>query len=238
MLDCGGSAVLCRNFLCRTLCRIFRDRFLVWNKEPYAFSSALCCQLCCLVGDRPSLSVPMRSSAQTHNPHPLPPSVSQHPSIMACVPACRAIQRRKRWPVTTRDRPPRLSRQAGWRCCSTAIPPGRRRCANTSAASRTPHAANYHKWLTPQQYGAQFGVAPQDIQAVETWLQSQGFQIASVPASANFIQFSGTVGQIEQAFHTSIHSYSINGGQACRRRDRAEHSRGARARNRRHLSAE
>jgi hypothetical protein len=76
-----------------------------------------------------------------------------------------------------------------------------------------PHAANYHKWLTPQQYGAQFGAAPQDIQAVETWLKSQGFQIASVPASANLIQFSGTVGQIEQAFHTSIHSYSINGVQ-------------------------
>jgi hypothetical protein len=74
-----------------------------------------------------------------------------------------------------------------------------------------PHAANYHKWLTPRQYGAQFGVAPQDVHAVETWLQSQGFQIASVPASANFIQFSGTVGQVEQAFHTSIHNYSING---------------------------
>jgi hypothetical protein len=74
-----------------------------------------------------------------------------------------------------------------------------------------PHAANYHKWLTPQQYGAQFGAAPQDIQAVETWLQSQGLQITSVPASANFIQFSGTVGQLEQAFHTSIHSYLIGG---------------------------
>jgi hypothetical protein len=76
---------------------------------------------------------------------------------------------------------------------------------------QNPHSANYHKWLTPQQYGAQFGVSPQDVQTVETWLRSQGFQITSVPASANFIQFSGTVGGLEQAFRTSMHSYDING---------------------------
>lgn len=74
-----------------------------------------------------------------------------------------------------------------------------------------PNSPNYRKWLTPASYGAQFGIADQDLQTVETWLQSQGFKIESVPASRNLIRFSGTTGQIAQAFHTSIHSYTVNG---------------------------
>jgi hypothetical protein len=74
-----------------------------------------------------------------------------------------------------------------------------------------PHSANYHKWLTPQSYGASFGISEQDLETVEAWLQSEGFTVNSVPASRNFITFSGTFGQVAQAFHTSIHSYLING---------------------------
>ena len=78
-------------------------------------------------------------------------------------------------------------------------------------ALQDPHSANYRKFLTPQAYGASFGIADQDLQTVEAWLQSQGFKVESVPASRNFIQFSGNTGQVAQAFHTSIHSYVING---------------------------
>ena len=31
-------------------------------------------------------------------------------------------------------------------------------------------SANYHKWLTPEQFGQQFGPADADIQAVTSWL--------------------------------------------------------------------
>ncbi len=74
-----------------------------------------------------------------------------------------------------------------------------------------PHSPNYHKWLTPAEYGASFGIAEADLQAVEGWLQGQGFKVEAVPASRNIIQFSGTAGQVAQAFHTSIHSYLIDG---------------------------
>ena len=80
-------------------------------------------------------------------------------------------------------------------------------------ALQNPQSASYHKWLTPQSFGANFGIAQQDLQTVEQWLRSQGFKIENVPASLSSIQFSGTVGQVEQAFHTSIHSYVINGKQ-------------------------
>lgn len=68
---------------------------------------------------------------------------------------------------------------------------------------------NYRKWLTPAQFGQQFGASEQDIQTITSWLQSQGFQVNHVANGRNVIEFSGTAGQVEQAFHTSIHKYSI-----------------------------
>jgi hypothetical protein len=68
---------------------------------------------------------------------------------------------------------------------------------------------NYHKWLTPLQFGQQFGTSEQDIQTITSWLQSQGFQINHIANGRNVIEFSGTAGQVRQAFHTAIHKYSV-----------------------------
>jgi len=70
---------------------------------------------------------------------------------------------------------------------------------------------NYHQWLTPEQFGQQFGSSDQDIQAVTTWLGSHGFQVARVAKGRTVIEFSGTAGQVQEAFHTSIHKYTVNG---------------------------
>jgi Pro-kumamolisin, activation domain/Bacterial Ig-like domain (group 3) len=72
---------------------------------------------------------------------------------------------------------------------------------------------NYHNWLTPQQFGAQFGPAPQDIQTVVSWLRSQGFTVNRVSNGATVIEFSGTAGQVQSAFHTTIHKYNLNGAE-------------------------
>lgn len=76
---------------------------------------------------------------------------------------------------------------------------------------QNPASASYHKWLTPAQYGAQFGISDADLQTVESWLERQGFAIEQIPQARNFIQFSGTFAQVQAAFHTSIHSFSIRG---------------------------
>jgi len=68
---------------------------------------------------------------------------------------------------------------------------------------------NYHKWVTPLQFGQQFGASEQDIQTITSWLQSQGFQVNHVANGRNVIEFSGTAGQVQQAFHTAIHKYSV-----------------------------
>jgi hypothetical protein len=70
---------------------------------------------------------------------------------------------------------------------------------------------NFHKWLTPQQFGAQFGPADADTQTVKDWLTRQGFQSIKVGAGRTTIEFSGTVAQVRNAFHTQIHRYLVKG---------------------------
>ena len=67
---------------------------------------------------------------------------------------------------------------------------------------------SYHKWLAPGEFGTRFGAADSDIQQVTGWMQSHGLAVAKVSAGKTSIEFSGTIGQINQAFHTSIHKYT------------------------------
>jgi hypothetical protein len=70
---------------------------------------------------------------------------------------------------------------------------------------------NYHAWLTPDQFGKQFGVADADLQVVTQWLASQGFSPISVGPGRMVIEFSGNAGQVRGAFHTEIHHFVMNG---------------------------
>jgi trimeric autotransporter adhesin len=74
----------------------------------------------------------------------------------------------------------------------------------------SPH---YHRWLTPDQFGKLYGPADSDIVAIVAWLQSHGLTLESVSPGRTDIAFSGTVRQVEEALHTSIHSYERNGEQ-------------------------
>ncbi len=78
-------------------------------------------------------------------------------------------------------------------------------------AQQDPNSPSYHQWLTPDEFGRQFGPSDQDIQTVATWLQSHGFQVARIAKGRAVIEFSGTAVQIQQAFHTEIHKYTVNG---------------------------
>ena len=75
------------------------------------------------------------------------------------------------------------------------------------------NSPNYHKWLAPAQFGAQFGASDQDVQLITGWLQSHGFQIDRISNGRTVIEFSGAEFQVEQAFHTQIHRYLVNGQQ-------------------------
>jgi subtilase family serine protease len=79
------------------------------------------------------------------------------------------------------------------------------------AEQQDPASPLYHKWLTPDEFAARFGMAQSDLQKTETWLEQQGFSVDSVARSRNSIRFSGTVRQVEAAFETEMHTYNIHG---------------------------
>jgi hypothetical protein len=68
---------------------------------------------------------------------------------------------------------------------------------------------NYHKWLTPEQFANQFGLSPNDIAAISSWLRSEGLVVGGVARSRNWIWFSGTAAQIQTALHTSLRRYQV-----------------------------
>jgi subtilase family serine protease len=78
-------------------------------------------------------------------------------------------------------------------------------------AQHSKGSGSYHAWLTPEQFGKQFGPSDQDLQAVTDWLTNQGFQIAKVGAGRTLIEFSGNAAQVRSAFHTELHKFAVNG---------------------------
>ena len=82
---------------------------------------------------------------------------------------------------------------------------------STIEALHNPNSPSFHKWLTPVQFGAQFGAADSDIAAVTAWLQAHGFKVQGATAGRSAIEFSGTAGQVQEAFHTAIHTYQVDG---------------------------
>lgn len=75
----------------------------------------------------------------------------------------------------------------------------------------TPGSSSYHQWLTPDQFGRQFGPSDQDIATVESWLSAHGFEVSGVQPGKQVIEFTGSVAQLRNAFHAQIHRYQVNG---------------------------
>jgi hypothetical protein len=79
------------------------------------------------------------------------------------------------------------------------------------AEQQDPSSPNYHHWLTPEQYADRLGLSTNDMNQVVAWLQSQGFTIIQTARSRNWVSFSGTAAQVQAAFQTEIHNFSLNG---------------------------
>jgi uncharacterized protein (TIGR03437 family) len=74
-----------------------------------------------------------------------------------------------------------------------------------------PSSPNFHVWLTPEQFGDRFGLSPAEFDAVNKWLENEGFQVTGTAAARNWIAIDGTAATVQRAFHTEIHDYRVNG---------------------------
>lgn len=72
-----------------------------------------------------------------------------------------------------------------------------------------PGSPDYRKFMTPEQFGRVYGPSDSDLQTVVSWLHGQGFTIERVNKGRTAIEFSGTVAQLQIAFHTAIHRFVI-----------------------------
>lgn len=77
------------------------------------------------------------------------------------------------------------------------------------ADQHNPKSAKFQQWVTPQQFGDNFGVTDSDIAAATSWLTSQGFTVNNVYPNKTQIDFSGTSGLVRKAFHTQENIYTI-----------------------------
>lgn len=74
-----------------------------------------------------------------------------------------------------------------------------------------PSSANYHNWLTPEQFAARFGMSDLDLLKAGDWLVSRGFTVDEVARGRNYVTFSGAVSDINSAFRTEMHQYDVRG---------------------------
>ncbi|HEX4039911.1 MAG TPA: S53 family peptidase [Acidobacteriaceae bacterium] len=81
------------------------------------------------------------------------------------------------------------------------------------AAQQTPGSSSYHAWITPAEYASFFGLSDADLAQVESWLESQGFNVDGVSGSRTSLTFSGTAAQVEAAFGTQMHRFALHGSQ-------------------------
>ncbi len=74
-----------------------------------------------------------------------------------------------------------------------------------------PKSPNFHHWLTPQEIGERYGLAAQDLAIITNWLKSHDFTVNRIYPNGMVIDFSGTAGEVREAFHTEIHRLDVNG---------------------------
>jgi subtilase family serine protease len=72
------------------------------------------------------------------------------------------------------------------------------------AAQQDPNSPHYHHWLKPDEFAAQFGPHPSDLQAVAEWLKSEGMTVRAVDVADRLVKFAATVAQAEQLFGVTI----------------------------------
>jgi subtilase family serine protease len=81
------------------------------------------------------------------------------------------------------------------------------------AAQQDPKSPQYHKWLTPAQYGQRFGASDATLAAVTNWLKSSGLSVGQLPSGRGHLPFFGSKAQVEGALHTRIHLFEAAGEQ-------------------------
>lgn len=75
----------------------------------------------------------------------------------------------------------------------------------------TPGSANFNRYITPAQFDASYAPSQASVSAVQAYLAAAGLTNISVEPNRLFVTASGTAGQIEAAFNTSLMRFKQKG---------------------------
>ena len=75
-----------------------------------------------------------------------------------------------------------------------------------------PGATQYHQWLSPTDFGKQFGSSDDDIEVVKNWLSVAGLHVNGISNNRSQIFFSGSAAIVEKAFATPLHFFRGDDG--------------------------
>jgi MYXO-CTERM domain-containing protein len=73
-----------------------------------------------------------------------------------------------------------------------------------------PASPRYHAWLTPEQYGARFGVAVADYERVVAWMEAGGFTVIRYP-NRLFLEARGTVAAVRARLGVTLRRAWLDG---------------------------
>jgi hypothetical protein len=78
---------------------------------------------------------------------------------------------------------------------------------NLLAAVYDPASPRFRRFLTPEQFAAQFGPSAQDYQAVLDYARTNGFTVARAHPNRTLVTLNAAVADIERAFHVTLRTY-------------------------------
>jgi len=67
---------------------------------------------------------------------------------------------------------------------------------------------NFHKWITQDSFNATFSPTAQEVKSVQNFLTAHGLSVVAVAENNFYVMVQGSIGDIEKAFHVSIHNYN------------------------------
>jgi len=71
--------------------------------------------------------------------------------------------------------------------------------------------ANYHKWITQDQFNSSYGPTAQQVKSVSNSLAAKNLTVLSVAENNLYVKVQGSAADIQKAFHVQLHNYNLNG---------------------------